>query len=71
MNEQQIQEHITQLNTTINQLDQDNAQLVRMLNDSKNTNAYYRQVIDQQQKRIQELEQPRETPVAEQESAPE
>jgi len=71
MNEQQIQEHINQLNQTINQLDQDNAQLVRMLNDSKNTNAYYRQVIEQQQKRIQELEQPQETPVAEQESAPE
>lgn len=63
MNEQEIQNHINQLNQTINQLDLDNAQLVRMLNDSKNTNAYYRQVIDQQQKRIQELEQPRETPV--------
>lgn len=52
MKEQQIQ----QMQHTINQLDNDNAQLVRMLNDSKNTNAYYRQVIDEQQKRITELE---------------
>ncbi len=64
MNEQEIQNHINQLNQTINQLDHDNGQLVRMLNDSKNTNAYYRQIIEQQNKRIQELEQPQETPVA-------
>ncbi|MNB71972.1 hypothetical protein D3C75_185500 [compost metagenome] len=56
MNEQQIQNHVNQLNATINQLDQDNAVLVRMLNDSKGTISYYRQVIDEQQKRITELE---------------
>lgn len=63
MNEQeQIQNHINQLNQTINQLDQDNHSLTRMLLEAKNTNAHYRQVINQLHEKIAGMEQSQNQP---------
>ena len=69
MNEQEIQQYVNQLNSTINQLDADNANLISMLHQSKQTIAYYRSQIEQLSKRNAELEQsqnePELTPVEE------
>lgn len=46
-----------QLQETITKLDADNATLIRMLHEARNTNAYYRKVIDEQQTQINYLEQ--------------
>ncbi|GEM_PF-2881971 len=73
MNEEQIQNHINQLNVAINQLDVDNANLVSMLHNAKQTIAYYRSQIEQLSKRNAELEQSVHpaTVEVEHESAPE
>lgn len=67
--EQQIQQYVNQLNSTIQQLDQDNANLISMLPQSKQTITYYRSQIEQLSKRNAELEkiqnEPELTPVEE------
>lgn len=61
-----------QLQETIAKIDSDNATLIRMLHESRNTNAYFRSVIDDQQKRITYLEQfePTPEPTPENEKSP-